>query len=332
VIDVFDVSSMRDALARALGDPDLEVLVPAAPPGGPLRTQIEDDGVVVATLVHGRPADPDLLDAACVLVRAALRQQRSLRRIAREADRERARIERDLHDGAQQRLIALRIKLALADELLGVDVAAGRRAVAELGGEVELALEELRALAHGVYPPLLRDGGVADALRGILVESPLPVHLRLDGVSRHAAELEAAVYFACLEALQNANKHAHGASAVWITLVEDATDLMLEIRDDGPGFAPGRSNGGLRNMRDRFAAVGGWLTIDSTPGHGVLIVGTIPLSSQAVQRPQEIRRERRREGAGQMGVVAHHEHAADDGVAALGVAERAREIDGPEVA
>jgi signal transduction histidine kinase len=196
-----------------------------------------------------------------------LRQlEESRMRIARAADLERSRIERDLHDGAQQRLIGLRIKLSIAEER--EDPSAALR---ELGAEVELALEELRQLAHGVYPPLLSDRGLADALRALALELPLPVNLAVADLERRPPEVETAVYFACREAAQNALKH--GAGELWIALTEHG----FEVRDDGPGFTPptGAFNGGLRNMRDRIEAVGGRLTIDSAPGTGTRVRGVV---------------------------------------------------------
>jgi signal transduction histidine kinase len=195
-----------------------------------------------------------------------LRQlEESRARIARAADLERSRIERDLHDGAQQRLIGLRIKLSIAEEL--EDPVPALR---ELGNEVELALEELRQIAHGVYPSLLSDRGLGDALKALATELPLPVHVAVADVERKAPEVETAVYFACREAAQNALKH--GAKELWITLTEQG----FEVRDDGPGFDPvGQFNGGLRNMRDRMEAVGGQLAIDSAPGRGTRVRGVI---------------------------------------------------------
>ena len=196
-----------------------------------------------------------------------LRQlEESRMRIARAADLERSRIERDLHDGAQQRLIGLRIKLSIAEELEDPSAV-----LPELGAEVELALEELRSLAHGVYPSLLADRGLGDALRALAAELPLPVNLAVAEIARKAPEVETAVYFACREAAQNALKH--GSRELWITLTEQS----FEVRDDGPGFTPptGAFNGGLRNMRDRIEAVGGQLTIDSAPGKGTRVRGVV---------------------------------------------------------
>ena len=242
-------------------------------------------------------ADDELLAAVGALVRArcaryrsttrlsgALRQlEQSRRRIAEAADQERARIERDLHDGAQQRLMMLRIRLSLAEELLQTDPAAGALAVGELGVELDRTLDELRALAHGVYPAILNDRGLAPALRSLAMEAPIPVHVQARGLTRHSAEVETAIYFTCAEAMQNAIKHANGACGLWITLRQNH-ELTLEVLDDGPGFSPPlpdqvvAGQDGLRNMRDRLEAVGGRLTIDASPGHGTRITGIVPLS------------------------------------------------------
>jgi len=257
-------------------------------------TTIEDTDGIAAALVHDPTLrdDEELLVAVRSLVLATLEHQRvtsrlvaslteledSRKRIATAADLERSRIERDLHDGAQQRLIGLRIKLTLAEELGHSDPAAGVEAVHELGTEVDLTLEELRSLARGVYPSLLHDRGLVDSLRSAMSESPLPVHVVTQGLTRQPLEVETAVYFACLEASQNAIKHARGATGLWISLWQDRV-LRFEVRDDGGGFVPanGASNGGMRNMRDRVESVGGRLTVDSAPGDGTRVLGAVPL-------------------------------------------------------
>jgi signal transduction histidine kinase len=311
--DRLDLRGLRATLAEGLDDPRIDVLVadertgdwrdsegePASPSAALERglavTTIEDESGPVAGLVHD-PAleeDEELLDAVRALVLATVHQEQlvaslasslsdleeSRKRIARAADIERSRIERDLHDGAQQRLIGLRIKLSLAEDLAAEDPTEGVKALHELGSDVELALDELRSLAHGVYPSLLSDRGLKDALYSVATHAALPVHLTTRGLTRHAPEIETAVYFTCLEAAQNAIKHGGGATGVWMSVREDAT-LRFEVRDDGPGFVPpsGRFNGGLRNMRDRIEAVGGWLAIESAPGHGTRIRGAVPLS------------------------------------------------------
>ena len=216
--------------------------------------------------------------------------EQSRRRIAEAGDLERARIERDLHDGAQQRLMMLRIRLSLVEEQLRPDSAAGADAVHDLGNEAERTLDELRSLAHGVYPAILerpRAGGGAAQPRG---HHHRPLHLQTGGLTRLPIELETAVYFTCLEAVQNAIKHAPSASAVWVRLHQSADALSIEVRDDGPGFTAPRESAsgsaqlhaGLRNMRDRLEAVGGWLTIDSAPGRGTRVIGRVPLDSDQI--------------------------------------------------
>jgi signal transduction histidine kinase len=225
-------------------------------------------GIVVAGRRHeGLVAD---------LSRAMSDLEDSRRRIAEAADQERLRIERDLHDGAQQRLISLRIRLGLAGDKLQTDPAAGIQELQDLGFEVDRALEELRSLAHGVYPPVLADRGLSDALASLGRQATLPVHVVATGVTRHPIKIESAVYFSCSEALQNAVTHAAGASAVWVRLRQTAQSLHFEVHDDGAGFRPDEHDGrGLRNMHDRMSAVGGWLTIDSRPGHGTHVLGDV---------------------------------------------------------
>jgi signal transduction histidine kinase len=293
-LSALDPRRLRDTLAVALDDAGIEVITPDE--DGRLRPQSPNGHVVTwVNGRHGEPAllvhdpswldDDDLLPAVRSLVAATLQHEQltseleeSRKRIARAADVERSRIERDLHDGAQQRLIGLRIKLTLAEELARADPAAGVSAVHELGSEVELTLEELRSLAHGVYPSLLSDRGLVDALRSAMSDSPLPAQVITRRVQRQSPELETAVYFTCLEAVQNAIKHAGGATRLWISLWQDRA-LEFEVRDDGAGFELplGHYNGGLRNMRDRIEAVGGELRIVSSPGHGTSIRGSVPL-------------------------------------------------------
>ena len=202
----------------------------------------------------------------------------SRRRIAEAADEERVRIERNLHDGAQQRLIGLRIRLSIVAELLRCDPQAGVEEVRALGFETERALEELRSLANGVYPALLTDHGLDVALCSVAHRTPMPVSVVSSDVSRHPIEIESAIYFVCVEALQNAMKHATGATGVWIRLSQ-STELRVEVRDDGPGFVADQgTHRGLRNMHDRVEAIGGTLTIDAAPGQGTRVVGVVDLA------------------------------------------------------
>jgi signal transduction histidine kinase len=301
-----DPARKRDALAAALDDSTIELLSrdpdspawhdsrgqavrwPHEPGPGRAVTAIGTEDVA---LVHDEALldDPELLDGVGAIVLDSRRHERlaadltramndledSRRRIAQAADLERARIERDLHDGAQQRLIALRIRLGLAEEMLGTG--AGVQVLRELDFEAERALDELRSIAHGVYPPLLADRGLLDALQSVAAQAPIPVHVVSVDLTRLPVEVESAVYFTCVEALQNSLKHARGASGVWIKLSRRHGRLRFEVSDDGAGFIGGDDDGrGLRNMHDRIEAVGGDLSIDSTPGRGTRITGSVP--------------------------------------------------------
>jgi signal transduction histidine kinase len=217
---------------------------------------------------------------------AAVRELTASRaRIAASGERERRRIERDLHDGAQQRLVALRIELELAEELVRRDPEQGARRLRRLEHELDDTLEELRALAHGVYPPLLADRGLPDALGAVVAGAGVPVELRVRGVARYAPEVESAVYYCVLEALQNVLKHARGARRVAVELDgRVAGRLRLRVEDDGPGFADGGRAGGagIANMRDRLAALGGAVAMSSAPGAGTRVQGWVPTDDRVV--------------------------------------------------
>ena len=206
----------------------------------------------------------------------ALELAESRVRILAAADAERRRIERDLHDGAQQRLVRLRIRLGLADDLMERDPASARRMMGELEGEIDDCLDDVRSLGAGIYPALLTQRGLAEALRSLARRSSIAARVAIDGTARYRTEVEAAVYFCCSEALQNVAKHAHGTTGVSIS-VERHADLRFEVRDDGPGFSPpdARAGQGLANMRDRIEAVGGTLDVRSTPGQGTSVIGSI---------------------------------------------------------
>jgi signal transduction histidine kinase len=213
-------------------------------------------------------------------LRNSLRELRESRaRIMSSADRERRRIERDLHDGAQQSLVALRIRLDLASQLLARDPGRAEQLLSELATEVDAALEEVRSLARGVYPSILADRGLSDALRSAALRNPVPTTVDLAGVGRYQAEIEAATYFCCLEAMQNAMKHGGNLKRITVTLNVDG-DLHFEVRDDGVGFVQngGPAGSGLTSMRDRLAAVGGLLDIRTAPGTGTSVSGTVPLN------------------------------------------------------
>jgi signal transduction histidine kinase len=205
----------------------------------------------------------------------ALELRASRQRIVAVQDAERRRLERNIHDGAQQHLVALAVKLRLAATLARRDPVKARRSLNELETQTADALQTLRDLAQGIYPPALRERGLVDALRP-------HAHVTAEGVGRYDPEVEAGVYFCCLEALQNATKHAV-ASRISISLRQDDGNLRFDVVDDGKGFDPASTPAGLglQNMRDRIAAAGGVLTVDSRPGRGTVVAGSLPVGAAA---------------------------------------------------
>jgi signal transduction histidine kinase len=204
--------------------------------------------------------------------------QASRARIVAAADAERRRIERDLHDGAQQYLVAIAVKARLIQQLARTDPARGLAMTDELTVDVASVLEELRTLAHGIYPPLLSSAGLSEALGAACQRASIPVHLDVVGVGRYQPELEAAVYYCCLEALQNTAKHAGDGTSATVKLWEEAGAVQFQVDDDGAGFDPARASAGagLTNMRDRIGAVGGTLRIKSARGAGAHVHGAVP--------------------------------------------------------
>ncbi|MGN6872351.1 MAG: sensor histidine kinase [Solirubrobacteraceae bacterium] len=201
-------------------------------------------------------------------------------RLVDMAHAERRRLERDLHDGVQQHLVGIRIKLDLASETIKEDPAQGEQVLASVGQQLDDVLQEVRSLARGIYPSLLSDQGVAEALRAAGRSAPTPVSVHATSVGRYAEEIEVAVYFCCLEALQNVIKHAGPASSASIALSEDGPLLRFEIKDSGVGFNSGGvpEGAGLTNMRDRIEAVGGELEVLSREGHGTTVRGFVPVA------------------------------------------------------
>ena len=202
-------------------------------------------------------------------------------RVVAASDAERRRIERDLHDGAQQHLISLAVHIGLARDLADADPVEAKAALAQAAAETQEALDRLRDLAHGIYPQLLLERGLGDALRAV-VDRP-PLHARIETIvpDRYPPEVEATVYFCCLEGLQNAAKHAGDGARVAVRVWEEEGGLLFELADDGLGFDPSARTpgGGLTNMRDRLGAIGGTLTVDTEPGIGTTVTGAIPLES-----------------------------------------------------
>jgi signal transduction histidine kinase len=202
----------------------------------------------------------------------------SRQRIVAAQDEERRRLERNIHDGAQQQLVALAVKARLAEAAIGHDVDRERELVAQLGLDATDALENLRELARGIYPPLLADRGLVEALSAQARKSPLAVTVESGRLGRYPRELEAAAYFCCLEALQNAAKYAGVGDAV-VRLTEEDDAVVFVVEDSGAGFDPGRTpyGSGLRNMADRVEALGGTLEVRSIPGRGTRVVGRLPV-------------------------------------------------------
>lgn len=200
-------------------------------------------------------------------------------RIVAAADESRRQIERNLHDGAQQHLVALAVKVGLVKTLLAADPDTATGMLDELREDVQATLTELRELAHGIYPPLLRDRGLGEALQTAANRAALPTTVSAQEVGRYDTDVEAAVYFCCLEAMQNAGKHAGDAARIEVTVGNGDGSLWFQVRDDGAGFEAGAAadGHGFVNMRDRLGAFGGELTVTSAPGTGTTIRGTLPV-------------------------------------------------------
>jgi signal transduction histidine kinase len=307
---------LRSALAEAFDDPTLDIVYRLEEPEGHWAdaggraidiasldrgrsvTEALDGERPVAAIIHD-PAlglDQAFVDTAtsyatltldnhrlAVQTSALLREVRSSRaRIQAAADQERRRIEHDLHDGAQQRLVALRIKLELAAEQSAEGGGSDSEMLRALGREVDEAVDEVRSLARGIYPAPLAARGLVEALRAAALRTALPASVLAAGVGRYSREVETAAYFCCLEAMQNADKHAAGATAVVIEITDNGA-LTLEVRDDGAGFDVAITRGGigLVGMRDRVAAVGGRLEIESRPARGTRVRAVIPRAVEA---------------------------------------------------
>ncbi len=249
-------------------------------------TPIVRAGSTVAVLVHDSTLDTDpaviegLAASSFMLLENArlvdeLRASRG--RIATAAEQERLRLERDLHDGAQQRLMAIQIKLALLrNRISETDVAAE---LDEISDDATAAVEELRGLAHGIYPTVLRERGLADGLSVAAASSPLQVQIVDGGIGRCDPTIEAAIYFCSLEAIQNATKHGGRGTRVTVTLGRRDGAIEVDIADDGIGFQIGTKGDGigLLSMRDRIAAVGGELDVRSQPGTGTTVHAFVPV-------------------------------------------------------
>jgi signal transduction histidine kinase len=311
-----DLHALRDVLAKALGDQSLSIAfwlkestrwvdpdgnAVAVPHPSPLQGRIatvllDASGGPSAALVHDVALleEPMLLDAVTSSMQLALESHRldleikaSTLREASAVVAERHRIERDLHDGAQQRVIALRMKLSVTARLLLDDPGRAAQLVAELDGDVDALLVELRGLAQGLVPPLLFEQGLGAALREAAHRAAIPTRVEIDEVGRCDPAVELAVYFCCLEALQNAAKHAGPGATARLTLRRHADSLEFSVSDDGLGMAatePGVGGQGFANMRERIEGVGGRLEIKNLPSNGVCVAGVVA-SGALMRRP-----------------------------------------------
>jgi signal transduction histidine kinase len=258
--DVFEVRHQGELLGA------LSVAMPAADPMNPTKAKLARDMAAQAGLVLRN-------------VRLIEDVRESRRRIVAAQDVRAKKLERDIHDGAQQQLVALAVKVGLAERLVGADAEKAAAMLGEVKGDATEALENLRDLARGIYPPVLADQGLAAALGAQARKAPLPVAIEPDGIGRYPAETEAAVYFSCLEALQNVAKYASASTAA-IRLAQHDDVLTFEVSDDGRGFDLGSTNlgTGLQGMTDRIEAVGGTIEIESAVGAGTTVRGRIPAS------------------------------------------------------
>jgi signal transduction histidine kinase len=299
---------VRDALARVLGDPSLELALwlperqtyvdGAGRPvdlssvgAGRAVTVLGPAEAPVAALVHDTVLleRPRLLQAAGAAARLALENERlqaelrvqlgelraSRARIVSAGDEERRRLERDLHDGAQQRLLSLGLALQLARARLGPDANGAAELLAEADEELRAALDELRELARGIHPALLTDQGLAPALRSLADRSITPVTIAALPQGRLPGSAEAATYFLVSEALANVAKYAH-ASRVLVSVAETDGGVVIDVDDDGVGGADPTRGSGLRGLADRVHALDGQLTLESPPGHGTHLHAAIP--------------------------------------------------------
>jgi signal transduction histidine kinase len=210
-------------------------------------------------------------------LQARLEELRASRqRLVTAQDEERRRLERNLHDGAQQHLVALKVKLGLAELLINRDPVKAKETLEQLKSDADDALETLRDLARGIYPPLLADKGLRVALESQGRKTMVPVTVEAEGLGRYSQDVEAAVYFCVLEALQNIQKYAR-ASQVIIRVREEDGIVTFEVDDNGQGFdtMSVQRGSGLTNMEDRLDALGGTMTVTSSPGHGTIVRGSL---------------------------------------------------------
>jgi signal transduction histidine kinase len=309
--DTRATGKLRDALARALHDPslslaywlperhryvDVEGRPVELPAGGGTRmaTIVEREGRPVAALVHDCTLrdQPDLVEAVGAAAGLALENERlqadlrarlaelraSRARIVEATDAERRRLERNLHDGTQQRLVSISMALGLAESKLGSDQEAAREIIEEARESLGAALQELREFSQGIHPAVLTERGLGPALRELVYLAPMPIELAVPADERLPEPVEAAAYYVVAEALANVAKYA-SADAVYVTVERRNGAAFVEVADDGIGGADPAKGSGLRGLSDRVEALGGTLAVDSPPGAGTRLRAEIPCVS-----------------------------------------------------
>jgi signal transduction histidine kinase len=255
----------RPADGAAFTDDDDRVLTDLARQVGLALHNVQLDTALQASLDELRDTNEEL--------------RASRARIVAAGDAERRKLERNLHDGAQQHLVSLAVKLRLAKDAVVDDPADAEAMIDEVRGDLQNAIAELRALAHGIFPPLLMSGGLSEALPAAATRAALPTDTDI-AVGRHNQEVEAAIYFCCMEALQNAGKHAGADATAMVKVWENDGALHWQVSDDGAGFDTRAGDGGghgFLNMRDRMGAFGGTIEVISSVGGGTTIRGQLPL-------------------------------------------------------
>jgi signal transduction histidine kinase len=308
---------VREALAESLGDRTLSIAywlpereefvdeegrpVPLPEPGSAPRawTPVEHEGRRVAAIIHDASlrASPELLQAAAAAaslaldneqlkaeLRARVEELRASRiRIVEASNAARRRLERDLHDGAQQQLVALAVDLKLLRNRVGASSDTGKL-IDGIQGKLAAALDELRELARGLHPGILTDRGLAPALDALAARAPLPIKCTVDLPDRPPPEVEAVAYFVVAEALTNVLKYAQAREAIMHARYE-GDDVVVELADDGVGGADERKGTGLQGLRDRVGALDGTLEVMSDPGAGTVVRARIPVRDRGLIAP-----------------------------------------------
>ena len=281
-----DGSAATRVAPIAHGGELLGIIAVTRPHDGEAFTDAEDHVLTelarqVALALHNVQLDAALQASLEELQQRNEELQHSRARIVAAGDAERRKLERNLHDGAQQHLVALAVKLRLAKDAVEDDPADALAMIDEIKGDLQGAITELRSLAHGIFPPLLMSGGLAEALPAAATRATAATTVEVSGIGRYGTDMEAAVYFCVLEALQNADKHAGESARVTVRVWEADGVLGFEVSDDGAGFDTTAASGdghGFLNMTDRLGAFGGAVTMRSQPGHGTTVTGTLPLA------------------------------------------------------